>query len=119
MHPLKPLARSLRRNQTDAERKLWFHLRNRQLAGVKFNRQIPIGKYIADFISYENNLIIEIDGGQHNDDSQKQRDIERSKWLKMKGYKVLRFWNNDILNNLDDVLESIHLTLTLSSKERE
>lgn len=89
------------------------------MAGVKFKRQIPIGRYIADFISYESKVIIEIDGGQHNEDSQKARDDERTKWFEMKGYTVLRFWNNEVLTNLDGVLEIIHLTLTLSSKERE
>jgi very-short-patch-repair endonuclease len=113
MHPLKPLARNLRRNQTDAEKLLWFHLRNRQLAGTKFKRQTMIGKYIVDFISYEKKLIIELDGGQHNEEEQKQNDDIRTKWFEMKGYQVLRFWNNDVLNNLDAVLEKIHLTLTL------
>jgi very-short-patch-repair endonuclease len=119
MHPLKPLARNLRRQQTDAERVIWYHIRNRQIAGAKFKRQIPLGRYIVDFISYENKLIIEIDGGQHNEDLKKQNDKERTKWFEMKGYTVLRFWNNDVLNNINEVLEVIHLTLTLSSKERE
>jgi len=109
----------LRKQQTDAERFLWLHLRNRQTEGVKFKRQIPLGKYIADFISYERKLIIEIDGGQHNDEKQKQKDEERTKWFKMRGYTVLRFWNNDVLTNIEGVLEVIHLTLSLSSKERE
>ena len=109
----------MRKQQTDAERFLWLHLRNRQTEGVKFKRQIPLGKYIADFISYERKLIIEIDGGQHNDEKQKQKDEERTKWFKMRGYTVLRFWNNDVLTNIEGVLEVIHLTLSLSSKERE
>lgn len=111
MQPLQRLARELRRNQTPAEYRLWIHIKNRQLNGVKFKRQVPIGKYIADFVALQQKLIIELDGGHHNEDVYKKKDDERTKFLEMKGYTVLRFWNNDVMDNLEGVLEQIHLTL--------
>ena len=87
-------AKSLRRTMTEAEQRLWYHLRNRRLSGYKFKRQYPIGNYIADFICLEKNLIIEADGGQHNDNS---RDDARTAWLQAQGYTVLGYWNHDIL----------------------
>lgn len=97
-------AKSLRREMTDAERKLWSILRSRQLDGAKFRRQQPIGPFIADFVCQEARLIIEADGSQHvNSDA----DTRRTAFLKGKGYRVLRFWNNDILQNLEGVAESI------------
>lgn len=104
-------ARSLRRNQTDAEKLLWMKLRNRQLDGIKFRRQQPMGSYVVDFISFEKKLIIEIDGGQHNTDKNRQRDIKRATILEVKGYRVLRFWNNEVLNNLEGVLDTIKMNL--------
>jgi very-short-patch-repair endonuclease len=101
-------ARKLRREQTDVERLLWFRLRKKQINGVKFRRQDPIGPYIVDFVTYDKNVIIELDGGQHNDDEHKKRDSVRTDYLRQKGYIVLRFWNNEILENLDGVLEKIH-----------
>lgn len=118
MHKLQPLARDLRKHQTDAERILWSHIRNKQLLGVKFKRQVPIGKYIVDFLSVQEKLIIEIDGGQHNEERNNQKDTERTKYLES-GYKVIRFWNNEIVENLNGVLEVPHLTLTLSSRRGE
>ena len=97
-------AQRLRRETTDAERKLWSVLRNRDLEGAKFRRQQPIGPFIADFVCQEHRLIIEADGGQHTDSLV---DGRRTAFLKGKGYRVLRFWNNDILNNLDGVTEVI------------
>jgi very-short-patch-repair endonuclease len=112
-------ARKLRRTLTDAERAMWFLLRDRRLAGVKFRRQFPIGPYVADFASIQQRLIIELDGGQHADS---ERDARRSAFLAADGWRVLRFWNNDALSNTDGVLEAIQhaLTPTLSRKrERE
>ena len=100
---------------TDAERVLWQHLRNRQINGVKFRRQVPIGKYIVDFQSVECKLIIEVDGGQHSE--QLEYDRQRTHFLESQGYKVVRYWNHEVLGNLDGVLET--LTLTLSQRERE
>jgi len=89
---------------TDAERKLWSVLRNRQLEGAKFRRQQPIGPFIADFVCQEQRLIIEADGGQH---AECAADGRRTGFLECKGYRVLRFWNDDILTNLDGVAQVI------------
>jgi very-short-patch-repair endonuclease len=94
-------ARILRRNMTEAERRIWGILRAEQIQGHKFRRQVPIGRYIADFVSHEARLIIEIDGGQHDPSS--LQEIERSAFLRAEGYRVLRFWNNEMLANLDGV----------------
>jgi very-short-patch-repair endonuclease len=102
-------AQRLRRELTDTERKLWYVLRNRQLDGVKFRRQQPIGPFIADFVCQERRLIVEADGGQHADNV---RDARRTAFLESKGYRVLRFWNNDILTNLDGVAEVIAAALS-------
>lgn len=102
---MKEKARTLRRNQTDAERLLWHHLRDRRLAAYKFRRQHSIGPFIADFICIERKLIIELDGGQHSLNVQK--DKKRSMYLESKGYKVLRFWNDQVLKNIQVVLEAI------------
>ena len=104
-------ARGLCRRQTDAERALWNKLRNKQIEGVRFRRQQPIGSYIVDFVSLERKLIIEIDGGQHNQRKVREKDEEREKWLKERGYQILRFWNNDALTNIEGVLEKIEETL--------
>jgi very-short-patch-repair endonuclease len=100
-------AKVLRKNQTDAERKLWSKLRDNQIDGVKFRRQQPIGNYIADFVSFEKRLIIEIDGGQHNEDKNTMKDEQRTAWLEKDGYRVIRFWNNDVLLNSEGVLMKI------------
>ena len=97
------LARNLRRKQTDAERKMWRVLRGRQFENSKFRRQEPIGQYIVDFVSLERQLIIEIDGGQHNQQPEIKKDEIRTKWLGKKGFKVIRFWNNDVLLNIEGV----------------
>ncbi len=99
-----PLSRALRKEQTDAEKLLWSRLRNKQLYRIKFRRQQPIGSYIVDFVSFEKMIIIEIDGGQHNELSNKAKDKQRTNYLEGRGYKVIRFWNNDVLQNLDGVL---------------
>jgi ATP-dependent helicase HrpA len=97
------LARNLRRKQTDAERKMWRVLRGRQFENSKFRRQEPIGQYIVDFVSLERQLIIEIDGGQHNQQPEIKKDEIRTKWLEKKGFKVIRFWNTDVLLNIEGV----------------
>ena len=108
-------ARKLRRKQTDAERKLWSFLRNRQLHGYKFRRQMPIGTYIVDFACVSLKLIIELDGSQHMHNT--DYDECRTEYLRTKGYKVIRFWNNEVLLQVDTALEA--LTLALSQRERE
>jgi len=97
-------AKSLRREMTDAERRLWSALRAHRLDGLSFRRQIPIGRYIVDFACHERRLVVEVDGGQH---SGAARDIERDRWLESKGYRVLRFWNSDVLRNRAGVLQVI------------
>ena len=108
-------ARQLRRDSTEAERKLWSKLNSLQLGGVKFRRQHPIGPYIVDFVSLDSKLVIEIDGGQHNYSSVEKRDELRTEWLTKEGYQVLRFWNNDVLNNTEGVVESIKAALAIHS----
>lgn len=104
-------ARDLRQKFTDAEKALWMKLRNRQLEGVKFRRQQPIGSHIVDFVSFERKLIIEIDGGQHNEERTKERDEERTMRLEERGYRLMRFWNNGVLTNAEGVLERIREAL--------
>ena len=96
-------ARILRKNMTKQERILWTFLRKKNINNLKFRRQYPIGNYIVDFICNEKKLIIEIDGGQHNENKNITYDKERTKYLESKGYKVIRFWNNDIDNNIEEV----------------
>jgi very-short-patch-repair endonuclease len=102
-------ARKLRRNQTEAEAKLWSCLRNHQLNEVGFSRQHAIGNYIVDFCAPRRKLIIELDGGQHLE--QEKYDAQRTEFLESRGYKVLRFWNTEVLKNIDDVIREIQLTL--------
>ncbi len=97
-------SRQLRANQTDAETKLWNRIRNRQINGDKFVRQEPIGRYICDFVCREKLVVIEVDGGQH---SESVRDEVRDRYLRGQGYRVMRFWNNDVLSNIDGVLTVI------------
>jgi very-short-patch-repair endonuclease len=98
---LRAFARNMRAAQTDAEAALWRHLRAHRLAGHKFKRQQPIGKYIVDFVCFEAKCIVEVDGGQH---SESAADQLRDAWLKSQGFSVLRFWNNDVIGSLDGVL---------------
>lgn len=95
---------------TDAERKLWLALRDRRLAGFKFRRQVPVGPFIVDFLCYDARLVIEVDGGQH---AEFTRDARRDQWLAANDFRVLRFWNNDVLTNIEGVL-----TLLLDSLGR-
>ncbi|KAB2932515.1 MAG: endonuclease domain-containing protein [Candidatus Contendobacter sp.] len=98
-------ARTLRSNMTDAERHLWKHLRQRQLAGYRFRRQMPIGSYVVDFVCLERRLIVEIDGGQHQE--QQAYDGRRDKWLIEQEFRVLRFWNNEVFSQTEGVLMRI------------
>ncbi len=102
---LNSFARELRNNSTDAERILWRYLKNSQIEGVKFRRQQPIEAYIVDFVSFDKRIVIELDGGQHaeNEEYDKQRDA----CLYANGFVVLRFWNNEVIENIEGVLEVI------------
>jgi len=102
-------ARALRGNQTDAEQALWQRLRNKQLDGFRFRRQVPVGHYIADFVCHGERVIVEVDGGQHVE--QKQYDAARTAFLEAEGYRVRRFWNNDVFGNIEGVLERVRETL--------
>jgi very-short-patch-repair endonuclease len=105
-------AKTLRTHQTETEQRLWYHLRAHRFMDMKVKRQKPIGRYIVDFVCEEYRLIVEIDGGQHSD--QVTYDENREAWLRSQGYTVLRFWNNDVMQNLEAVLEQIRCALTLS-----
>jgi very-short-patch-repair endonuclease len=102
---LTPTAQNLRRKTTEAEKILWKYLRDRQLCSEKVRRQHPIGPYIVDFVFLEKKLIVELDGGQHQ--MRQAADKKRETWLNCEGYKVLRFWNNDVMNNVEGILETI------------
>jgi len=106
---LVPIARKLRDSQTDAEQRLWSHLRRQQCDGFRFRRQVPLGSYVTDFACLSESLIVEVDGGQHSENAVK--DAERTKWLESEGYRILRFWNHDVLQNTDGVIETIERTL--------
>jgi very-short-patch-repair endonuclease len=101
------LARNLRRSSTEAERKLWSKLRDRQLDGLKFKRQAPIGKFTVDFACLEHHLAIELDGDQHAVDDARRRDADRTTQLEAMGYVVLRFWNHEVVTNLDGIMTMI------------
>jgi len=106
---MKGKARVLRKNQTDAESLLWYHLRDRHLSGHKFRRQHPMGVFIADFVCIERRIVVEVDGGQHA--LQGEEDKRRSAYLKSKGYRVVRFWDNEVLKDTQAVLEAILRTI--------
>ena len=110
MTALKALSRNLRNRPTEAEKKLWSHLCRKQFYGLKFRRQVPVENFIVDFLCFEKRLIIELDGGQHALDENIQQDKERDHILNSNGFMVLRFWNNEVLSNLDGVLETIRDT---------
>ncbi len=101
-------AKSLRSNMTDAERRLWYFLRAHRFKGTKFKRQAMIGKFIVDFVCFEKHLIIEVDGSQHADN---EADRLRTRWLEEEGFRVLRFWNNEVLKNTGGVLDSIMVAI--------
>ncbi|MFL5259641.1 MAG: endonuclease domain-containing protein [Hyphomicrobiales bacterium] len=108
-HSSTSLARKLRREQTPAENRLWWHLRNRQFHGWKFRRQVPIEGYIADFVCIDAKLVIELDGGQHSD--RVLPDALRSERLERAGFVVVRFWNDDVLPKTDNVLDEVYRML--------
>jgi very-short-patch-repair endonuclease len=103
----REFARALRHNMTAAEKRLWLFLKSKQFHGYKFRRQAAIGAYIVDFVCFQAKLIIELDGGQHNEESHKQYDDQRTIWLEAEGFKVLRFWNHDVFENIEGIAEVI------------
>ena len=109
---LTPVTRKLRTNSTDAEALLWSRLRARQLDGRKFVRQFPIGDAVTDFACRSARLIVELDGGQHSERA--EQDAERTRMIEAHGYRVIRFWNHDVLGNIDGVLEAIRQELLLA-----
>ncbi|MBA4761144.1 endonuclease domain-containing protein [Sphingomonas sp.] len=102
-----PRARALRNNPTEAEKRLWAALSARKTAGVRFNRQVQIGPFFCDFVARSIKLVIEVDGGQHGDPA----DAARTRFLEARGYRVIRFWNNDVLGNLGGVVAEIERVL--------
>ncbi|MBC7084642.1 MAG: endonuclease domain-containing protein [Firmicutes bacterium] len=107
MADLRSFARQLRHGETDAERVLWSKLRARRLLGLKFRRQAPIGPYIADFACFERKVVVELDGGHHAEPAQAAHDERRTQWLIGQGFRVLRFWDNEVLREPEAVLERI------------
>ena len=116
---LLALARKLRQEQTDAEQLLWHVLRNRQFGGLKFRRQFPVTPYVLDFYCHEASLAIEVDGGQHNEPDRERRDAERTAYLGTQGITVIRFWNHEVLQETEAVLEQLHEALTQRERGRE
>jgi very-short-patch-repair endonuclease len=112
---LTPRARALRRRMTDAEMRLWSRLRAGQLAGRSFTKQFPIGMAVADFACRSAKLVVELDGGQH--DVEREADAERTRIIEAHGYKVVRYWNSDVMGNLDGVLQDIAMHLRIASNE--
>jgi very-short-patch-repair endonuclease len=102
---MNDFARELRTTATEAEKRLWYRLRNRQIGGAKFRRQAPIGRYIVDFACFELRLVIELDGGQHA--SPTKYDEGRTAWLKAQGLKIVCFWNNEVIENMDGIWQRI------------
>jgi very-short-patch-repair endonuclease len=102
------LQRSLRRNLTDAERLLWQRLRSCQIKGYKFRRQHPFNDFILDFVCLETKLVVEVDGGQHNGSAE---DVLRDQALSNAGFRIMRFWNNQVLNEIESVVEAVWLEL--------
>jgi very-short-patch-repair endonuclease len=117
--PLPPelliFARQLRKDQTDAEQLLWYMLRGRRFCGYKFRRQYPMFGYILDFYCHDATLAVELDGGGHGHEEQRLSDEERTKALEASGIRVVRFWNNDVLNSLEVVLEVLYAHLTVET----
>jgi very-short-patch-repair endonuclease len=108
---MSKFARTLRRHSTEAEKLLWSRLRGRQFDAIKFRRQVPIANYIVDFVALDQKFIIEVDGGQH--ELRAAKDAQRTRILEQWGCHVVRFWNNDVLSNIDGVLEAIMQELQL------
>ena len=103
----RQFARKLRRDMTDAERKLWSALRCEQLAGLKFRRQAAIEQYVVDFVCFSIKLVIEVDGGQHNTEEGREHDNLRTRFLESRGFRVLRFWNSEVLEDVEAVIASV------------
>jgi very-short-patch-repair endonuclease len=116
---LTTLARSLRRNATSAERRLWQGLRREQVTGFRFRRQVILGGFVADFACFEARMVIEVDGATHGTDEEIARDAARSAALAAQGYDVLRFTNDDVFHNLNGVLETIHARLATLRPRRD
>ncbi|MDM4769575.1 endonuclease domain-containing protein [Solimonas sp. SE-A11] len=111
---LRQHAKTLRSHQTEAEQRLWYHQRANRFLGIRFKRQVPQGPYIADFMSLEHHLVIELDGGQHNENE--AYDHRRDQWFVAKGFTVLRFWNHEVMQQTEAVLEKIRLTIEGSTE---
>ncbi|MDD1517473.1 MULTISPECIES: endonuclease domain-containing protein [Bradyrhizobium] len=111
-------AKELRANTTPHERILWRALKELPMDGSHFRRQAPIGPYVVDFFCPAKRLIIELDGGHHNEDHTDTRDLERQRWLEHEGYRVIRFWNSEITTDLTAVMERIYVEL-YGSREAE
>ncbi len=107
----REFAKALRKNMTDAEHRLWRYLRGKRLGATKFRRQHPLGPYVVDFVELKHKIVVEADGGQHNEC---HKDAERDAWLAQQGFRVLRFWNDDILLRTDLVLDEIYRALCAS-----
>ena len=105
-------AQRLRKNRTKAEIRLWLRLRRRQLNGSRFRQQVPLGPYVVDFLCVKSRLVVEVDGGQHAENS--EADEVRTAWLQSRDFRVIRFWNNEVLENLDGVLQVIFRELEAS-----
>ena len=103
----REFARKMRNEPTDAEHKLWQAIRCGQIGDCKFRRQAAIGNYIVDFVCFDARLIVEVDGGQHNEPSVREKDVRRTTWLESQGFRVLRYWNHDVLVDTDAVVEAI------------
>src|SRR5436305_1230579 len=111
-HLLLSRAPTMRHDMADCELRLWGKLRNRQVAGAKFRRQLPIGPFIADFASTEARLIVEVDGDSHGSEEQEARDAARTAWLERNGWRVIRFWTTEVNGHLDEVVEQIWDAIT-------
>ena len=109
-------ARQLRQDASDAEKRLWRALREPEFAHAKFRRQSPIGRYIVDFVSFQHKLVIEVDGGQHQETEQSKHDAVRTEWLNSQGFRVVRFWNDEVLTNTEAVLDVIYRALADSPR---
>lgn len=109
-------SRQLRKNMTSQERKLWNIIRERRFFGYRFRRQFPISSYIVDFVCREKRIIIEIDGGQHNEIQNIEYDNKRTEFLKSEGFQVIRFWNNDVDNNMDGIYERLKEVFKIDDK---
>lgn len=101
------LARRLRKAPTMAEQRLWRHVRGKQLNGARFRRQHPIVAYVADFVCLERRLVVELGGGHHTEPDVETADMQRTDWLRAEGYRVLRFWNTDVIGNIEGVVDAI------------